>query len=56
MQNMWEEFLWSKVKEKQDKTIFDAIHTNWTGNGNTEGKEIVKLWAVFYQELQCDVL
>lgn len=56
MQNKWEEFLWGKVKGKQDKIIFHAIHTNWTGNGNTEGKEIVKLWAVFYQELKCDLL
>lgn len=43
MQNKREESLWGKVKGKQDKIIFLAIHTNWIGNGNTEGKEIVKL-------------
>ena len=56
MQSKWEEFLWGKLKDKQNKIIFHAIQTNWIGNGSAEGKEIVKVWAVFYQKLQRDLL
>lgn len=49
MQSKGEEFLWGKLKDKQNIIIFHATQANWIGNGNAEGKEIVKVWASFYQ-------